>query len=369
MKICFLTPDFYPRGGGVSHVTMDLSQELIKRGHKITIITRMLESNIKHEIHKEIEIIRIKRWLPKLVTLDYIIYSIFTFFILLRRNFDVVHAQSILPFGLITGVIEKIKKTKTIAQAHGKDINKELVLNKFTRPFAKWALKNNKIILALCNYHKKIIYNYTKKNAIILPHGQIPFEIKQTKKQCIDELKLNHSKLNILWVGRFIKRKGADILIKSIEDLNCQVHLIGEGPEKNNLYNLIKSKKMESKVTFHGVLSRDKTLKFMRASDLFVFPTKKEAFGVVILEAMEMKLPIITSNSWNTGGPTEILENNVDALLVPRDPESFKKAIIELKENNSLRTKLIKNAHRKVKKDYTWESVTDKYLNILTQVK
>ena len=114
MKFCFLTPDFYPRGGGVSHVTMDLGQELIKRDHQVTVITRMLESNIKHEIYNGIEIYRMRRWFPKLVTLDYIIYSFFAFILLLKSNFDIIHAQSILPFGLITGLVGKIKKTKTI---------------------------------------------------------------------------------------------------------------------------------------------------------------------------------------------------------------------------------------------------------------
>jgi glycosyltransferase involved in cell wall biosynthesis len=137
------------------------------------------------------------------------------------------------------------------------------------------------------------------------------------------------------------RRKGQVYLIEatkslaeSFPDLRCI--LVGEGPERHHLEEARKEIGLEDRVLMLG-LRRD-VPEVLRAFDVFVSPAVEEAFGINILEAMLMGLPVVATA---VGGVSEVVEDGVTGLLVPaQDPSSLAGAVEHLLKDRALAEKM-----------------------------
>lgn len=118
---------------------------------------------------------------------------------------------------------------------------------------------------------------------------------------------INDSKLNackekkLLFVGRLVKEKGLDILVKVIDRLvaihtNIIVYVVGDGKERSNLATLIKNFGLEKFIFIEGRKEGLELLKYYLLCDIFIFPSRHEPFGAVVNEALLSGLPVICSN-------------------------------------------------------------------------
>ena len=159
----------------------------------------------------------------------------------------------------------------------------------------------------------------------------------------------------LLCVGRLTPAKGQAILLASVAQLKQQgitVHLtlVGMGPDEQSLKNHAESLDIVSQVTFTGAVDQDNILTYYNAADMFVLPSFAEGLPVVLMEAMAMEIPCITTMI--TGVP-ELIENGQNGLLVPAsDSEALTQAIKLLAENQALRQQLGKAGRLKVLADY-----------------
>ena len=104
--------------------------------------------------------------------------------------------------------------------------------------------------------------------------------------------------------------------------------IAGDGPERNNYELQIKNYELGDYIKMTGGLKQEELWKYMRASDIFILNTGYEGLSHLLLEAMRMSLPIITTN---IGGNPEVIENNRTGLLVEyNNRDQIKNAIIEL---------------------------------------
>lgn len=142
--------------------------------------------------------------------------------------------------------------------------------------------------------------------------------------------------IHIVAIGRFVEKKGFDLLIKALARLPTefpvQLTLVGDGKEKNALVDLVRRNNLERRVQFTG-WSNDVVAALDRA-DLFVLPSRDEPFGIVCLEAMARGVPIIATN---TQGPTEFLDDSL-AWIVQRDDLGDLTAGLEAAINNPYQT-------------------------------
>lgn len=122
----------------------------------------------------------------------------------------------------------------------------------------------------------------------------------------------SHKIKRIVILGRLVKKKDHDLLIKSIlilsktKKTNFKCYIIGKGNEKKALKSLVKQYNLQKLITFVGFI-KNSPYKFLKNMDLFVFTSRYEGLGNVILEAMMCGLPIISTNC--QFGPQEILAN------------------------------------------------------------
>lgn len=150
----------------------------------------------------------------------------------------------------------------------------------------------------------------------------------------------------ILTVGRLVAWKGHRFLINALNkpplnsEKEVKLFIAGAGPLKQELAELIAKLGLTAKITLLGYAANVPEL--MAAADLFVLPSINEPFGLVLLEAMAAKLPIVATNG---GGVPEIITHEQTGLLVPsQDATALAAAITRLKSNIQLRATLAANA-------------------------
>ncbi|MDB9728941.1 glycosyltransferase [Amylibacter sp.] len=116
---------------------------------------------------------------------------------------------------------------------------------------------------------------------------------------------LQEKNVHVLAVGRLVKYKNFEELIRSFVDLDeCYVlNLVGDGPLKKNLSNLIYRLGLEHRVKILGSLPQDELIKEYRKADIFCLPsnTRAEAFGIVLIEAIAANLPIVINGCLKSG--------------------------------------------------------------------
>ncbi|MFC1659625.1 glycosyltransferase family 4 protein [Pseudomonadota bacterium] len=194
-----------------------------------------------------------------------------------------------------------------------------------------------------------------KNSVFLVPNmikllGRIPSRKKEGKVLVIGAM------------ARLVKAKGMVELINAIDILNkkgVKVKLViaGVGEEKDNLKSLVRGKKLEKNVRFLGWLEEKE--EFYNLCDIFCLPSLFEPFGIVLLEAMLYKKPIVATNS---EGPRDIFVNGKDVIIVSKDnpeelPKNLAKGIEKLVKSKVLRNKLAKNAHKNLIANYSMDAV------------
>jgi len=173
----------------------------------------------------------------------------------------------------------------------------------------------------------------------------------------------------ILSVAELHERKGLKHLIKTLPSIlskNSNVRLViaGDGPHKKDLENLIAEQKLTGYIRLLGF--RKDIPKIMASADVFVLPSEKEAFGLVLLEAMTAKLPIIASN---VGGIPEIIEDGVNGDLVDAsNHDIMAEKILELFNNNFKVREYTEAGYAKLQSQFDAKSMAKKYEDIYDQI-
>jgi UDP-glucose:(heptosyl)LPS alpha-1,3-glucosyltransferase len=198
-----------------------------------------------------------------------------------------------------------------------------------------------------------------------------PKNRKKYRKKIREECGVEKHDVLLLFVGNPYSRKGLDYLIKALSRVydNFKLLILGRdlGEDRiENYLSLAKSLGIADKVIYAGF--KKDIHKYFAASDIFVFPTLYEPFGLVILEAMASGLAVITSNP-SYCGAAELIENEKEGLLLenPRNPSEIAEKINLLLKNRKLRKEISNKAKLKAKK-YNWRDVARKWLNTFESI-
>lgn len=207
---------------------------------------------------------------------------------------------------------------------------------------------------------------------IFLPNGidTVRFQFKRDAKlQLRRDFEINN---NFVWlaVGRFEEQKDYPNLLwafKKVVDEKSDVKLllVGEGQLLEETKNLARSLCLLDKVHFLGI--RRDIPDLMSAADAFVLSSRWEGFGIVLVEAMACQLPVVATNS---GGPSEIVLNNVNGYLVPpRDPEALAAAMLKMMSLSEEERRAMGQAGRAhVEANYSLDRVVDQWEQLYVEL-
>lgn len=172
--------------------------------------------------------------------------------------------------------------------------------------------------------------------------------------------------VDLIYAGRLAKVKNLGCVVhavKQIEDninVKLRFQILGEGPEKESLKNLVTELDVKSEINFIGYV--DDVRSWYRNSDIFILPSYYEGISIALLEAMAEALAVIVTN---VGGNSEIVESDVSGIVVEFDDvDGLGDAITKLACNDDLRRKLQINGFNTVKTLFNIEVATWKYLQL-----
>ncbi len=186
-------------------------------------------------------------------------------------------------------------------------------------------------------------------------------KIKNKKKLGLDR------KIVIGYIGRILKIKGIETLVKIIEknkeDL-FHLLLIGEGPDKEYFQKLAEEMNIQNNCSFLGYIEPTELYNYYGVMDMLILPSFeefKERFGRVLIEAMACNIPIIGSN---TGGIPEVIKD-AGFLFEQKNLEDLDKKIHELLHNEKLKENIIFRGKKLVEKKYTWNAFAKKMHKVI----
>jgi glycosyltransferase involved in cell wall biosynthesis len=189
----------------------------------------------------------------------------------------------------------------------------------------------------------------------IIPFGvEIPVENIEKK---------DNDKVRLVFFKAHEKIYGPDILLAAMQQaikVNPNVYLTvaGRGSMTEKLKKQSKRLGIDDHVNFYGYVEHDRIFSFLGGHDIMVMPSLQEAFGVAVLEASAVGLPVIAGD---VGGVPEILLPEMTGLLVPPgDTDRLAKAIIRLAGNADLRKQMGIAGRKMVAEKYRWDISLDK---------
>ena len=382
MHIIQVTPRFPPAIGGVEEHVYQISLELLKRGHNVTVITsNEVDGKIyplQMEVMQGIHVYRLPLFMPKLLRELWFTPDIRRIFRRLRG--DVVHAHGYRCLSSCIAVyLAHSKRIPTVLTPHGiyppRSFVNALLKSIFDRTLGRLLLSFSDRIIALSEHNVRLILQIgaSTKNIVIVPNGvNIDEYMKlQRSKKILDELGSDGPIL--LYIGRIDWNKRLEKVVESMplilkEFPSAKFVIVGPDYAKytNQLLDLARKLKVEHSLVITGKVPRKKLLEFYSMANVFLLPSSYEGFGLSMLEAISSKIPVIASPS---GGPGDILTHGVDALLLEEPtPEEIFKSVYAVLTDQELRETLVKNAFEVVKKKYTWKSVVDELQLIYKQL-
>ena len=168
----------------------------------------------------------------------------------------------------------------------------------------------------------------------------------------------------VLFTGRLTIHKGVEYLIKAARQIKAEIVILGDGPERKYLESLIQKYKLTN-VHMLGYFSHKlgEINDFYLRADVYVAPSVwNEPLGLVILEAMVYKTPVIVTRK---GGVSTIVKDQVNGFLVrPKSSNQIAEKVNLLIENEKLRYKMGESAHRIVVERFNWDKIASKFYRL-----
>ncbi len=198
------------------------------------------------------------------------------------------------------------------------------------------------------------------ETSVVVPNGIDLVEINRVNPS------LNDS--DVLFVGRLIKEKNAELLIKSLvktkktlPDLKCTI--IGEGPEKQHLEDLTKELGLKENIEFTGFLENyGDVIACMKSSKVLVLPSMREGFGMVVLEANACGVPVVVVDH-PMNAAKDLVTPGKNGFIADVSEDSLSNKIIDGMNSKEKMKDLCKD----FAKDYDWDKIVDQLETVYTE--
>lgn len=222
-------------------------------------------------------------------------------------------------------------------------------------------------------------YNAPPEKVFVIPGGVDLRKFYSTPRpEARKKLCLGQNEFILLFVGRLEWRKGIGTLIHAANLLkndipNLKILIIGGkiyGRQKNiddfkeyqRLLKIAKDIGVENMVNFLGCVDNTRLRLSYSAANIFVVPSYYEPFGLVVLESMACKTPVVASE---VGGLTTIIQNSVNGMLFkPRNPVDLREKVIQIYQSQEMAEIITRNAHKNIIDNYSWKRVVEQICEI-----
>lgn len=356
MKIALCSDYFYPKVGGITVHIENLARSLERKGHEVVVVTK--RASFDDETHG-LNVVRIGSLFRSSQTLD-IPYTDELEEVLRRERPEVVHAHhAFSPISLFSLSIGKKLGARTVLTNHSiqflYDFDYLWKPSSFLLfPFKQYISNAGKVI-AVSRAAATFISYFTNKEVEVIPNGVDVNEFAPRVK--------GFDGRSVLFVGRFVYRKGLHWLLEAMGRVvegnkEARLTIAGSGYMGSILKLLLKTSTLEDKVSIIENPSKEKIVNLYHNSNVFVLPSVfGESFGVVLLEAMASKTPIVATAQ---GGVREVVKHMETGWLIGKDKVvGLAEGITTLLEDEGLSRKLSSKAFEEARK-YDWSLIAER---------
>ncbi len=384
MNVLLLSQFFSTTRGGGEYVFSVIAKKLAENNHRVFVITNKIEGEDYKNL-KNIQVIFVppvlqyKGGLPPGFS-DNIRYAINAVRQGLRtikkEEIDVIHSNNFAP-ALAGSILSSLTSKPHITTVHdifslcGRNYWKEWGrqsdisrMNVLLAPFfEKLMIKlRYSCIHTVSDATRDDLLKFGAKKPIHVIHNAIESAKTSSTKQ---------NPLQFVHVGRLVFYKNLEVAIKAIDivrktEPTVKLVLVGSGPHRKTLEEMIKKLGLEKNIEFKGYVTPEEKSNIISESAALVFPSLCEGFGLVILEAYEKKRPVMVSN---IKPMSDIVSDGVTGhVLDSHDEKAWAQAILDVIENPDQSTKYGQNGYQRLEKEYGQKSMYDKVVSMYQEV-
>ncbi|MGM0500940.1 MAG: glycosyltransferase [Bacillota bacterium] len=364
LKIAIFTNNYFPFIGGVPISIARLTKGLRKLGHQVYIFAPQYPEDSKQE---DKHVIRCKTiWHSEKKGMKLPIVNIFSSEIedeFKELDFDLVHAHHPIWLGSKGLSLAEKHQIPSVLTYHtrlekyshylpGFMILKRLFENRISHYIIKKAANRSDAVFAPTETAKEYLHNIgVSKHIKVLATG-VDFDNYNVGEEQVKRLEKEYredKELILLSVSRLSKEKNLYFLVEALKyirdnsNIKFKCLIVGDGSEKDNLENYLAEHDLTEYIQLVGTVDYQEISKYYKMADLFVFASKSETQGMVLLEAMAGRTPVVAVRS---SGIEDVIENGYNGYKVPENKEKWSEKVIKLMSNKELLNEMSNNAYQ-----------------------
>ncbi|WP_335869371.1 glycosyltransferase [Bacillus sp. 2205SS5-2] len=369
ISVLILSWEFPPNiVGGLSRHVYSLAKTLSRRGVKVVVLTSHSAETKAYEEMDGIDVYRTGplhplegnfiNWVKDLnVSMLRKVDDIIN-----RHSINIVHAHDWLVghAALTMKRFYQIPLITTIhATEHGRNAGIYTEMQQYIHNEESELIQNSNQVIVCSDYMKdevEQLFLLGKTTISIIPNGIHLGEVEKTNGTRFDYLE---QKRFVFSVGRVVREKGFETLIDVASSLQDDLTIIvaGKGPLLDTYRNIVAERGLNEKIQFIGFITDEERNQLLNTCEIAIFPSLYEPFGIVALEAMAAKKPVIASK---IGGLKGIIQHEFSGLLFsPGVAEELLLMINQLNASPILQDKIGQQGFQVAKKLFGWERIAD----------
>lgn len=389
LSVMMLSWEFPPRIiGGISPHVQNLSKNLAANGAKVYVVTCDFPNAPSHEVLDGVEVFRIdsyKNPSPDFATWVYMMNvnmqkEAAALINSLDGKIDIIHAHDWLVSTAAIGLKHVFRKP-LFATMHSTETGRRNGIHfdyeRMIHETEAWLTYEAWKVICCSDYmisHVQWAFGLPRDKLIMVPNG-VNYEAyskyaNEDLSQFRSKFALPEEKI-VLFVGRLVYEKGVHVLVNAAskvrDKINAKFIIVGNGYMKDQLSGLVKGMGLTNKVMFTGFVDDDTLRRLQLCANVSVVPSLFEPFGIVALEAMAAKSPVVVSD---IGGLSEIVEHDVSGVKVyANNPDSLAWGITKVLTDDSYANWIKTNAYKRIHEKYDWNRIAQQtkaaYSNVL----
>jgi glycosyltransferase involved in cell wall biosynthesis len=413
MELVFFVNEFPPYVvGGLGTYAEYITKEFVKMGHDVTVFSTHVEGAPTREVYSGVEVHRpivanmkigllfnsfipeeVRRWSEEGQRYfgELILFNLLSSSKLLndlvrmeQRNVDLIVSHDWL--GSLGGMLASNGLNKPLvfhvhSTEEGRANNGSITVKRMERT----AVENSNIVITVSysmrdhlvslGYDEKkirVVYNGIDVNRFS-PEKVSEEEVNQVR----NNLGIKDKELMILFVGRLTWVKGADTLLHAMPQIlnripKVKLVILGVGDQQDMLkYDTTKLGLQDNVILNYNFLQEDEKIKYYAASDVCVFPSKYEPFGIVCTEAMAMAKPVVVGAKGISGFREQVIPTGPHQCgfhIDPNNSSDIARYVTLLLEYEEIRKKFGKNARKRVLEHFSWSKIAQDTIEVYKEV-
>lgn len=333
VRVLHLGKHYPPERGGIETVLESLCRGSADDVSAAAVVLNT-RARTEHEVRDGVAVTRVARW----ASVGAVSVTPSLPFWLARQRADVIVLHEPNPMALVAYALVR-PATPLIVWFHSEVIRPAWRYRLFYQPLLRIALRRAARIIVAAPPMRDVPALAPYRAAVrVVPYG---VDIDPRPPGAVGPSACSSRRPTVLFVGRLVRYKGVDVLIRAMVDVEANLVIVGDGPLRPQLEALSRGLGLDGRVRFEGRVSDDARVAWYHDADIFALPSisRQEAFGMVQLEAMGHGLPVV-STALATGVPWVNRHGETGLVVPPNDHQALAQALATLVSDPALRARL-----------------------------